>query len=46
MRPGLRTVFMSGYASDAVDAAGGGAGFVQKPFSVAELAREIRRALA
>ena len=46
MRPGLRTVFMSGYASDSVDAAGGGAGFVQKPFSADELAREIRRALA
>ena len=46
IRPGLPTVFMSGYTSDAgADAARVGAGFVQKPFSAGELAREIRRAL-
>ena len=46
IRPGLRTVYMSGYTSDApMGGESFGAGFVQKPFSAAELAREIRRAL-
>jgi len=46
LRPDLPTVLMSGHAADAAaDAGSGAAGFLQKPFSAPELAREIRRAL-
>jgi CheY-like chemotaxis protein len=45
LRPGLPTVLMSGHAPDAAADASGAAGFLQKPFSTPELAREIQRAL-
>ena len=48
-RPDLRCLFMSGYMADAI--AGGvklgqGAFFLQKPFSLQELAEKVREALA
>jgi CheY-like chemotaxis protein len=49
LRPGLRTVYMSGYIDDAVIRHGvleSKAGFLQKPFTLAELAAKIRDALA
>jgi PAS domain S-box-containing protein len=48
-RPGLRTIFMSGYIDDAVTRHGvleSKAPFLQKPFTLAELAATIRKALA
>jgi len=49
LNPGLRTVFMSGYIDDAVTRHGvleSGAPFLQKPFTLAELADKISDALA
>jgi CheY-like chemotaxis protein len=47
MRPGVKVVFMSGYAADEM---GGrlekGAAFLQKPFGPEELARAVRKALS
>jgi PAS domain S-box-containing protein len=43
--PGLRVLYMSGYADDVIDEAalaGDGAGFIQKPFSVVELREKLR----
>ncbi len=47
-RPGLKLLFMSGYTNGLVDDASelpGGAGFLQKPFRVAELLDSVRGAL-
>jgi two-component system cell cycle sensor histidine kinase/response regulator CckA len=48
-RPGLRVLFMSGYAGDAFAPQGGlieeGRHFIQKPFSLAELSRQMRQIL-
>jgi PAS domain S-box-containing protein len=49
LRPGLKVLFMSGYASDAAvrpGAAEQGREFIQKPFSPDQLARKIRDMLA
>jgi two-component system, cell cycle sensor histidine kinase and response regulator CckA len=49
LRPGLRTVFVSGWAPEVAAVRGGlesGALFLQKPFTLEELARAIRAALA
>ena len=46
--PGLRVLFMSGYAENAIVREGlrhPSAGFIEKPFSPETLAREVRRAL-
>jgi PAS domain S-box-containing protein len=48
IRPGLRCLFVSGYAADVIADRGvleGGAGFLQKPFSVSALAVKIREVL-
>jgi PAS domain S-box-containing protein len=48
LRPGLRVLFMSGYADDAIAHQGvlqPGTRLVQKPFSAAELTRQVRAAL-
>jgi two-component system, cell cycle sensor histidine kinase and response regulator CckA len=44
-RPGLRVVFMSGYADRAVQADAPGVAFVQKPFDPTLLARRVRATL-
>ncbi len=44
-RPGLRVVYMSGYADRAVPADAPGVAFVQKPFDPAVLARRVRATL-
>ncbi len=44
-RPGLRVVYMSGYADRAVQADVPGVAFVQKPFDPALLARRVRATL-
>jgi CheY-like chemotaxis protein len=47
-RPGLRTLFMSGYTSDAIAHRGvldEGVHFLQKPFSRLELGRKVREVL-
>jgi len=47
-RPGLKTLYMSGYTADAIAHNGvldEGVRFIQKPFSVQELAVEVREAL-
>jgi PAS domain S-box-containing protein len=49
LRPGLRVLFMSGYAGDVVTHHGvleDGAAFLQKPFSPEGLAAAVQRALA
>ncbi len=46
--PGLRRLFMSGYTADVISGRGvleDGGAFVQKPFSTAELAVKVRKAL-
>jgi CheY-like chemotaxis protein len=43
LKPGLRIVFMSGYATDPPD--GSGAAFLPKPFNPGSLSRTIRREL-
>jgi two-component system cell cycle sensor histidine kinase/response regulator CckA len=49
LRPGLRVLFMSGYPGDTLAQHGGtldeGLQFVQKPFTVADLTRHLRRVL-
>ena len=48
-RPGLKTVFMSGYTDDALlrrGVDGSGAGFLQKPFSERDLAAALASVLA
>jgi len=48
-KPGLRTLFMSGYAANVIAHRGvldGGMRFVQKPFSINELAVSVRDALS
>ncbi len=48
-RPGLRQVYMSGYPADVVaehGELGDGVVFLQKPFTAAQLAAAVRRALA
>jgi two-component system, cell cycle sensor histidine kinase and response regulator CckA len=44
-RPGLRVVYMSGYADRAVPADAPGVAFVQKPFDSSLLARRVRATL-
>ncbi|HXO29323.1 MAG TPA: response regulator [Thermoanaerobaculia bacterium] len=44
-RPGLRVVYMSGYADRAVQADAPGVAFVQKPFDPSLLARRVRAML-
>ncbi len=49
LRPGLRTVFVSGWAPEVAAQRGGlepGVHFLQKPFTLEELARAMRQALA
>jgi signal transduction histidine kinase len=46
--PGLRTIFMSGYTGDAITRHGvlaGGAVYLQKPFTVEQVARTVREVL-
>ena len=46
--PGLKVLYMSGYAENVIDGAGGlknGRSFLQKPFSVGALGRSVRAAL-
>ncbi len=47
-RPGIRTLYMSGYPADDVVRHGveGGMPFLQKPFTLASLARKVRETLA
>jgi PAS domain S-box-containing protein len=48
LRPGIRTLFMSGYPADTIhleEALGPGRTFLQKPFSRAELLHMVRRTL-
>lgn len=48
MRPKVRCVYMSGYTADIIahhGVLGGGASFLQKPFSLEQLARKLRKAL-
>ena len=45
LRPGLRVVYMSGYADRAVQADAPGVAFVQKPFDPTLLARRVRATL-
>ena len=48
LRPGIKTVFMSGSADQVMHEQGGtelGAHFLQKPFSPGALARKVREAL-
>jgi CheY-like chemotaxis protein len=47
-RPGLRVMIMSGYTGDtypALEALPAGVGYLEKPFSLADLRRKIREAL-
>jgi PAS domain S-box-containing protein len=44
-RPGLKVLFTSGFASDAIGAMGEAAHFIGKPYSIAELARKVREVL-
>jgi two-component system cell cycle sensor histidine kinase/response regulator CckA len=47
-RPGLRVLFMSGYTDDVILHHGDlvrGVSFLQKPFSVMDLARQVRAVL-
>jgi len=47
-RPGLKALFMSGYSGDVIGRhgiLGGEVQYLQKPFTAADLAREVRRAL-
>jgi CheY-like chemotaxis protein len=49
LRPGIRTIYMSGHTADAVLTAGVGdenVRFLQKPFSRGDLADKVRQALA
>ncbi|MFZ1986542.1 MAG: response regulator, partial [Desulfatitalea sp.] len=48
LRPGIKTLFMSGYTADAIShrgVVGEGSGFIQKPFSPQALARKVREVL-
>jgi DNA-binding NarL/FixJ family response regulator len=48
LRPGLRSLFMSGYTSDAIVRRGiqtGGSPFIQKPFLPATLLAKVRQVL-
>ncbi len=48
-RPGLKTIFMSGYSSEGFVSAGGdlqAAEVIQKPFTLIELARKVRESLS
>lgn len=44
-RPDIRVLFMSGYTENGVFQGGAGGLFLQKPFSLGELARKVRAAL-
>ena len=48
LRPGLRVLFLSGYAAGTLDLeslAASGSGFLQKPFSRAALLQKVRELL-
>jgi FixJ family two-component response regulator len=48
-RPGVRTLYMSGYPTDSIVRYGveeGDVPFLQKPFTMSTLARKVREALA
>jgi len=47
-KPGLKALFMSGYTSDVVGSreGAGSAPFIQKPFTLNDLARKVREALS
>jgi len=48
LRPGLKTIYMSGYTDDATVRHGireGGVAFLQKPYSLATLALRVREML-
>jgi len=48
VRPGIKTLFMSGYTANAIARRGileKGVAFLQKPFSLASLARKVRQVL-
>jgi FixJ family two-component response regulator len=48
IRPGIKTLFMSGYTANVIVQHGvldEGVHFIQKPFSMGTLARKIRNAL-
>ncbi len=48
LQPGIKTVFMSGYTADVIAQRGlldKGLAFIQKPFSLADLAGQVRKAL-
>ncbi|MBI5894549.1 MAG: response regulator [Desulfobacterales bacterium] len=48
LKPGIKTLFMSGYTADIIARRGmvdEGIGFIQKPFSPQALARKVRRVL-
>jgi DNA-binding NtrC family response regulator len=48
MKPGLRCLYMSGYTADVIAHRGvldEGMRFIQKPFSIDEMARKVREAL-
>jgi FixJ family two-component response regulator len=47
-RPGIRTLFMSGYTEETMSrhgVSGQSAGFIQKPFSASALAKKVRQVL-
>jgi two-component system, cell cycle sensor histidine kinase and response regulator CckA len=47
-RPGMRVLFMSGYADEAITGSGtpeAGSAFLEKPFKLAQLARKVREVL-
>lgn len=49
MRPGIRTLFTSGYTADTIAHRGvldAGIWFLEKPFSMESLARKVREVLA
>ncbi|MBP7585088.1 MAG: PAS domain S-box protein [Spirochaetes bacterium] len=48
VKPGLKALFMSGYTSDVVGSreGAGSAPFIQKPFTLNDLARKVREALS
>jgi DNA-binding NtrC family response regulator len=48
VRPGIKTLFMSGYTADAIARRGileKGVDFLQKPFTLMSLARKVRQVL-
>jgi FixJ family two-component response regulator len=49
MKPGIRTLFMSGYTADIIATRGfiaAGLNFISKPFTLQALTQKVREALA